>query len=147
MRGIIMRKRIPGFPDYFISEDSEVFSTLSTGPRTKNRKRKFLQLKPTLSGAGYYIVELVRTDGTQKILLLHRLLAATFIGDIEGKIVRHLNDTPTDNRLENLTIGTQKENIADSIRNGSRYSTAKVVYQMDVGGGFSKSGRVLLKQA
>ena len=33
------------------------------------------------------------------------------------QVVRHLNDDPTDNRVENLAWGTHKDNAQDSIRN------------------------------
>jgi hypothetical protein len=34
-------------------------------------------------------------------------------------VVRHLNDDSSDNRAVNLARGTQKDNMADSIRNGT----------------------------
>ena len=35
-------------------------------------------------------------------------------------VLRHLNDDPTDNRTENLTWGTQKDNSQDAIHNGTQ---------------------------
>jgi len=35
-----------------------------------------------------------------------------------GELGRHLNDINTDNKLENLAWGTNKQNMADMIRNG-----------------------------
>ena len=34
------------------------------------------------------------------------------------QVLRHLNDDPTDNRIENLAWGTYSDNMADAIRNG-----------------------------
>lgn len=35
------------------------------------------------------------------------------------QVLRHLNDDPTDNRIENLAWGTYSDNMADSMRNGN----------------------------
>ena len=39
----------------------------------------------------------------------------------EYDIVRHLNDIPNDNDLDNLALGTQKDNWQDSFRNGNAH--------------------------
>ena len=52
-------------------------------------------------------------------ILVHRLIYRTFYGEIpEGECVRHLNDDSLDNRLDNLSAGTQKDNMEDCKRNG-----------------------------
>lgn len=41
-----------------------------------------------------------------------------FNGPIENdKIIRHINDKPGDDRIENLIIGTSKDNAEDRVRN------------------------------
>ena len=54
---------------------------------------------------------------------IHRLVAENFIyGDMSnGPNVLHRDDDPSNNRVENLRWGTQKENYQDSVRNGSAY--------------------------
>lgn len=50
---------------------------------------------------------------------VHRIVAEAFIPNPHNyPIVRHLNDDPADNRVENLEWGTQKDNHADCVRNG-----------------------------
>lgn len=46
-------------------------------------------------------------------VLEHRLVAAKYLGDPRGKVVRHLNGNKTDNRPENLALGTVEENNLD----------------------------------
>lgn len=48
-------------------------------------------------------------------ILKHRFIAYFFLGEdaLRSPLIRHLNDTPTDNRIENLVPGTSKENRAD----------------------------------
>lgn len=52
--------------------------------------------------------------------VVHRIVAETFLGPppFEGAVVRHLDDNPTNNRVENLAWGSHKENAADRKRNG-----------------------------
>lgn len=50
---------------------------------------------------------------------MHKLVWEAFNGRVpEGLVVRHLNDVPNDNRLENLDIGTDLDNLRDAQRNG-----------------------------
>lgn len=50
---------------------------------------------------------------------VHHAVLEAFTGPRPpGLVCRHLNDNPSDNRLENLMWGTASENMADRIRNG-----------------------------
>lgn len=61
----------------------------------------------------------LRKDGAGKCFLLHRLVWEAFNGPIpDGLVVRHLNDDPNNNRLENLAVGTYADNAQDCVRNG-----------------------------
>ena len=67
---------------------------------------------------GRPMVNLCR-DGKCKNHTIHSLIAATFIGPRpQGAIIRHLNDDPWDNRVENLAYGSHHENMWDCISNG-----------------------------
>ena len=51
--------------------------------------------------------------------LVHHLVLEAFVGLRNvGTLTRHLNDLPYDNRLENLSWGTQKDNVNDKYANG-----------------------------
>lgn len=54
------------------------------------------------------------TGKKRSAVLQHRLIATMIYGPLpKGIVVRHLNGTRSDNRAENLAIGTTKENCAD----------------------------------
>ena len=74
-------------------------------------------LKPGILNNGYYRVILCK-QSIKKTYLVHRLVWETFNGTIpEGLQVNHLNEVKTDNRLSNLNLMTQKENINWGTRN------------------------------
>lgn len=51
---------------------------------------------------------------------VHVVMLESFVGERPpGRVSRHLNDIPDDNRLENLCWGTPSENRQDSVRNGT----------------------------
>jgi hypothetical protein len=57
------------------------------------------------------------------------LVLETFVGPRpEGHVAMHLNDDPSDNRLENLKWGTRSENVRDSVSKG-RYHKQKLSLQ------------------
>jgi len=74
-------------------------------------------LKPEISH-GRLSVCIVGNDGVYRSRRVSRLLAIAFLQKSEtDTLVRHLNDNPLDNRIENLAWGTQKDNGLDRIRN------------------------------
>lgn len=91
--------------DYHVSIDGDVYS------RFKNDC-----LKHSIDLDGYH-----RVDIHGKHVKVHKLVYKTWVGDVEpGKLVRHYDDDKNNNHVSNLVVGTQKQNIEDSIRNGHR---------------------------
>lgn len=70
------------------------------------------------SSAGPHGYRMIGPKSKRKYL--HRAIAEAFIPNPDNlPMVRHLNDDPTDNRVENLAWGTQTDNMQDCIRNGN----------------------------
>ena len=72
-------------------------------------------LKDCLDGSGYKIVTLCK-DKKHTTMLVHRLVANTFIGESELQ-VNHIDCDKTNNILSNLEFVTAKENIRHAIKN------------------------------
>lgn len=80
---------------------------------------------------------------TERQVFVHILVVESFRGLVpEGKLVRHLDDDPRNNRLSNLIIGTHAENSRDAVRNGVHPETKRVTcdygHPLD---GISRKGR------
>lgn len=97
--------QIPEYCGYFISPEGEVYSTKSN---------RLLKIFTNTSGYRYITV---RKDNKSKNLLLHRVLAAQFLGldllcDLE---VDHKDCDKLNNSLGNLQILTKPEHIIKTI--------------------------------
>lgn len=67
--------------------------------------------KPQMSNKGYHILRLTK-DGVTKNYRVHRLVAQHFIPNPNNyKIINHINEIKTDNRVENLEWCTQQYNL------------------------------------
>lgn len=106
-------KTVPGYEGFYeVSDDGQVKSF---------RRRSPALLKQFGHGGGKVYLGVDLCDGGRpKRFLVHRLVALAFISPQTGPLVRHLDDNPRRNVVANLAWGTDTENHADSVRNGSR---------------------------
>ena len=105
-------KVYPRNTNYYVSSDGEVFSTFSKKVIKKELRGKANKL--------YYTVD-IYLDGKQKHIPIHKMVYESWVRILEdGEQVNHLNDKQLDNNVENLYSGTQKQNVADCIRNKNR---------------------------
>lgn len=125
-------KAIPGWEGWYeVSYNGEV---RSVDRRTqRGNQTVFLRgqyLKQYTNSHGYKNVKLARPGETWSTRV-HRLVLEAFVGPCpDGMECRHLNNNPSDNRLENLAWGTKVENGVDRSKNGlnkgERQNTAKL---------------------
>lgn len=86
---------VPGYEGlYSVTRDGRLYS---------HRSDKFLSNKPHSSGYVYWRL-------SSKHYKAHRVVAMTFLGGIDGKVINHINVNRADNRVENLEIVTHKQN-------------------------------------
>lgn len=108
-------KELKRFRDtgYFVSNDGEVYSSFS--------KRKLKLLKRWINDRHFYYYVDVYLNHVQKHVFIHRMVYEVWVGEIPNDMqVNHKDDNKINNSVSNLYVGTQKENIADCIRNGHR---------------------------
>ena len=92
---------INGFPRYFISKKGAVYS---------HHNENMIKLKACPNKDGYLRVCLWK-NGKGYTKTIHRLVAETFIPNIENKPqINHKNGNKKDNRIDNLEWSTQSEN-------------------------------------
>lgn len=83
-------------------------------------------LKGGKNTSGYIQISLYK-QGVRDVKRIHRLVAESFIPNTENKPeVNHINEDKTNNRVDNLTWSTRKENINHGTRN-ERVSKAKSI--------------------
>jgi hypothetical protein len=93
----------PIFKDYYITEDSTVYSTKFGDAR---------EMKQSTKSDGYKFVTL-RIDGAYKRLRVNRLMGYAFLGmPIDSNlVVDHINADRGDNSLSNLRVISQRDNV------------------------------------
>lgn len=98
-------KDIPGYEGlYCVTKLGEVFFYGNRRGANHNGKRL-----SECSWNGYMKVTLCK-DSVRRRILVHSLVARTFIGDVRGMTVNHKNGIKHDNSLGNLEIITRSEN-------------------------------------
>jgi len=88
--------------------------------KSDGRQKK---ISDVVSHYGYLICHLCK-GGVAKKVILHRIVAMTFIPNPENKPqVNHINGIKTDNRVCNLEWATRSENMLHSYANGLHKTT------------------------
>ena len=129
MSNIEIWKDIPGYEGmYQVSDMGNVKSLGREVLRNDEYPIKIKEkiLKPGLSSSGYLIVILCKNN-LKKSITTHMLVAMAFLNhksDGTNKIcVDHINNIKTDNRVINLQIITNRENLSKDKKNGtSKYT-------------------------
>lgn len=102
--------RVKGFSNYWVSNKGRLWSEFTDS---------FVYGTPNVR-TGHVDVSLkLCRNGVRIHRYMHRLVAEAFIPNPKHyPIVRHLDDNPENNCVENLAWGTQLDNIRDCISNG-----------------------------
>lgn len=101
-----------GYDGYFVSDSGHVW-----GP---GRNGRGCLMHPTPGNRYGHLEVSIKINGRRIHEYVHRLVAEAFIPNPHNyPLVRHLNDDPTDNRVENLAWGTQSDNMQDAIEHGT----------------------------
>ncbi len=102
---------------YDVSDRGRVRSHRRYGPVTPH----LLTISRSGRATGYGVATVTLTDAGRTVprKVSHLVLGAFGPERPAGAVARHLNDDPTDNRIENLAWGTDSDNALDSVRNGT----------------------------
>jgi len=123
MLALVEYRDVPGFPGYRVGSDGSVWSCWTRGERIIDKRymgEKWVQLRPGISPLGYSRASLWR-DGKKHQIPVHAVVLSAFSGPRpEGMVGAHENNDPRNNRPSNLRWKTQKENMADKFRHGTR---------------------------
>lgn len=84
----------------------------------KNSGREKI-MKPSKDANGYLRTVLKRDDGKLCTVKVHRIICATFKGDVKGKCVNHIDFNRTNNNEKNLEWLTVYENNKHSLANNN----------------------------
>lgn len=109
--------KCPKYPSYEVSDEGMV-RRAGTG--------RVLAFNIKKGGHPYHRVKLCE-HGKAYLVLVHRLVLEAFVGPCpEGCQTLHADDDPSNNKLENLSWGTAKENHKTINKHGSRNGRAKL---------------------
>lgn len=117
---------IKDFPEYYITDAGDVFSRQTMN----NPNGRIRKLKLTKDRFGYLRVCLSDTNHKKHILLIHRLVAQTFIPNPDNKpCVNHIDGNKENNIISNLEWCSYSENNTHAYRVLGKDSTRAIIVQ------------------
>jgi len=124
-----IKKEIPGFENYEISEKGVIYNLRRYIPAYDHIET----IKPRIDRAGYYTVRL-RRDGKTFTKYLHRLLGETFIPNPNNlPILNHKDGNKLNYQLQNLEFTTHSGNIKHAHQHSLIKKCNKQVIDIDTG--------------
>nr|UWF93982.1 MAG: zinc-binding loop region of homing endonuclease [Bacteriophage sp.] len=113
-----LKDNIPGYPGYHISKRGKIYSRWDVNGKGILSKRYHLK-QPHLNKKGRYIIGLSQPGISTTKWLVHRLVALVYLPNPEGlPYVCHKDNVPTNNSVNNLYWGTQKDNMSQASKEG-----------------------------
>lgn len=133
--------RIENLPNYYVSAEGLICSFRTSNPKI---------LSPS-DFNGYERITLLNTNSENVSVLVHRLVAAAFLGECpDAHEVNHIDGNKKHNHVSNLEYVTHRENIAHAKRlsgyktsryTGVCFSKGKWISQVYLNGKVHKIGR------
>lgn len=99
-------RQVVGWPAYEVSDIGNVRRVGGQRLPRNNRQRRLKKCK-----TGYLEVALWSGQSRMGYYLVHRLVAAAFIGEPKGRDVNHIDADRTNNRVANLEYVTKRQNV------------------------------------
>ncbi|RGM75383.1 HNH endonuclease [Agathobacter rectalis] len=101
-------KQIENFPNYYVSTEGDIYST--------KKSKTLIKLKPWIDSKGKYLqIGLINSEGKRIKMLVHRIVAITFIPNHNNlPEINHKDKNTQRNCVENLEWCTRKYNLYDS---------------------------------
>lgn len=106
-------------PGYRLRTDGVLESDLLQGSKARTRTGVWHPIKPSINKRWRYAYVDLRT-GKRRNARLNVLMMEVFVGPPPpGQEVRHRDGNRLNNRLENLSYGTRRDNMRDAIEHGT----------------------------
>ena len=133
---------IRDFPDYYVSNEGDIYSRKYHPIRNKNNN--LIKIKPQIRKDGYSIIHLRKEEKTFA-MYVHRLVAEMFIPNPENKMcINHIDGNRHNNSVSNLEWCSYSENSLHSYRQlgrkapwkekkGKDFPLSKIVLQIKDG--------------
>ena len=99
-------KQVRGYPNYFVNPNGEVYAKKSV------KSNKLIKLKPYLTPRGYLSHSLRDINHNSHNMMVHRLVAISFIPNPNNySQVHHIDEDKTNNSVDNLMWVTRLQNM------------------------------------